>query len=86
MKLRKKIEEELHQEWTKNFKAFEDAARKERKKSVDWELVKKRCNPKQIEAIKLFVEFRLYEAAASIAEMDLYDFIELLISLGISRG
>jgi hypothetical protein len=64
----------------------EIAAREERKKSVNWDLVKKRCNPKRVEAIKLFVEYRLYEAAASIAEMDLYDFIELLISLGISRG
>lgn len=84
--MRKKLEEELHQDWIKNFEAYENAAREERKKSVNWELVKERCNPKQIEAIKLFVEYRLYEAAASIAEMNLYDFIELLIALRISRG
>jgi len=84
--LKKTLEEELNQEWTQNFEAFENAAREERKKNVNWDLVKKRCNSKQIEAIKLFVEYRLYETAASIAEMDLYDFIKLLISLGISRG
>jgi len=84
--LRKKLEEILDQEWTQNFEEFENAAREERRKSVNWNLVKERCNSKQMEAIKLFVEYRLYEAAASIAEMDLYDFIELLISLGISRG
>lgn len=79
------IAEELHKEYIENFKEWEEDAKKERLESVDWEKVKKRCTPKQIKAIKLFVKYRLYEAAASIAEMDLYDFILLLQELGIKR-
>jgi len=80
------IAEEIHEEHIKNFEIWEDDARKEREESVDWENVTKSCNRKQIDGIKIFVRYRLYEAAASIAGMDLYDFIRLLDRLGISRG
>ncbi|MHA2247082.1 MAG: hypothetical protein ACXADY_19210 [Candidatus Hodarchaeales archaeon] len=76
----------LAEEYQANYEKWEAEARKERKKSVNWELVNKRCSKKQIEAIKLFVEYRLYEGAASIAEMTMLDFVLLLDELGISRG
>jgi len=77
---------ELAEEYMEEFEEREIEAREERKKSVNWEKVNKSCNPKQIEAIKLFVEYRLYEGAASIAEMSILDFVQLLKKLGISRG
>lgn len=80
------IAEEIAKEYAEHFEEWEEEARKEREKSVDWKKVEKRCTPKQVEAIKLFVKYRLYEAAASIAEMNLYDFIRLLEKLGIARG
>lgn len=80
------IAEEIAEEYAKNFEEWEKEAREERERSVNWEKVKEDCTPKQVEAIKLFVKYRLYEAAASIAEMDLYEFIRLLERLGIARG
>lgn len=80
------ISEEIVKEYTEHFEEWEREARAEREKSVDWEKVRRTCTPKQVRAIKIFVKYRLYEAAASIAEMDLYDFIRLLERLGIARG
>lgn len=80
------VGKELHQEYMKNFEEWEEEARKEREKSVNWKKLEKVCSKKQLEGIKLFVRYRLYEAAASIAEMDMYDFIKLLDKLGIARG
>ncbi|MDI6884694.1 MAG: hypothetical protein QMD00_06205 [Hadesarchaea archaeon] len=80
------IAKEIAKEYAEHFEQWEEEARREREKSVDWKKVAKTCTPKQVEAIKLFVKYRLYEAAASIAEMDLYDFIRLLEKLGIARG
>ena len=76
---------ELAEEYMKEFEEREKEAREERKKSVNWELVHKVCSPKQIEAIKLFIDYRFYEGAASIADMSILDFVQLLIELGISR-
>jgi hypothetical protein len=76
----------LAEEYMENFEAWEKEAKEERLKSVNWNLIKKKCTKKQIEAIKLFVEFRLYEGAASIAEMSILDFVNLLDELGVSRG
>ena len=72
---------QLAEEYMENFEAWEKEAKEERLKSVNWDLIKKKCTKKQIEAIKLFVEFRLYEGAASIAKMsilDLYIYCPLL--------
>ncbi|MHA1972129.1 MAG: hypothetical protein ACTSW1_03980 [Candidatus Hodarchaeales archaeon] len=77
---------ELAEEYMKNFEEMEREARKEREESVNWDLVRKKCSDKQIAAIKLFVRYRLYEGAASIAEMSILDFVELLDELGIFRG
>lgn len=77
---------ELAEEYMEQFEEREKEARDERKKSVDWELVTRTCTPEQVEAIKLFVEYRLYEGAASIAKMTILDFVELLDKLGISRA
>jgi len=82
----KRIAQELAEDYMEEFEQREKEAREERRKSVDWDLVKKKCTAKQIEAIKLFVEYRLYEGAASIAEMSVWDFVELLEELGISRA
>ena len=76
----------LAEEYMEEFEERELESREERKKSVNWELVNKKCTPKQIEAVKLFIEYRLYEGAASIAEMSILDFVKLLNELGISRG
>ncbi len=76
----------LAEEYMEEFEERELESREERKKSVNWELVNKNCTPKQIEAVKLFIEYRLYEGAASIAEMSILDFVKLLNELGISRG
>lgn len=80
------IARKLAEEYMENFEEREKEAREERKKSVDWSLVKCICNTKQIEAIKLFIEYRFYEGAASIAEMSILDFVNLLEKLGISRA
>lgn len=77
---------QLAEEYMENFEAWEKEAKEERLKSVNWDLIKKKCTKKQIEAIQLFVEFRLYEGAASIAEMSILDFVNLLDELGVSRG
>ncbi len=39
------------------FEEREKEAREEREKSMNWELVHKKCSVKQIEAIKLFVKY-----------------------------
>ncbi len=80
------IARKLAEEYMENFEEREKEVREERKKSVDWNLVKSSCTNKQIEAIKLFVEYRFYEGAASIAEMSILDFVNLLEKLGISRA
>ncbi len=77
---------QLAEEYMENFEEWEKEAKEERLKSVNWDLINKRCSKKQIEAIKLFVEFRLYEGAASIAGMSILDFVNLLDELGVSRG
>ncbi|UCG02769.1 MAG: hypothetical protein JSW11_02015 [Candidatus Heimdallarchaeota archaeon] len=77
---------QLAEEYMENFEAWEKEAKAERLKSVNWDLINKKCTKKQIEAIKLFVEYRLYEGAASIAEMSILDFVNLLDELGVSRG
>lgn len=76
----------LAEEYMEEFEERELESREERRKSVNWELVNKNCTLKQIEAVKLFIEYRLYEGAASIAEMSILDFVKLLNELGISRG
>lgn len=81
-----KSAEDLAKEYAENFEEYEEEARREREQSVNWDLVKKKCTPKQIEAIRVFIRYRFYEGAASIAEMDLFDFVELLDSLGIVRA
>ena len=77
---------QLAEECMENFEEREKEAKEERLQSVNWELVKNKCSEIQIKAIKLFVEYRLYEGAASIAEMTILDFVDLLDELGISRG
>ena len=77
---------QLAEEYMENFEEWEKDAKKERLKSANWDLINEKCTKKQIDAIKLFVEFRLYEGAASIAEMSILDFVNLLDELGISRG
>ncbi len=77
---------QLAEEYMENFKEREKEAKKERLKSVNWDLINQKCSKKQIEAIKLFVEFRLYEGAVSITEMSILDFVDLLDELGVSRG
>jgi hypothetical protein len=69
-----------------HFEEYEEEARQERKASIDWELVKRVCTPRQIEAIELFAEHRLFEGAASIAGMSVLEFVQLLRRLGISRA
>ncbi len=81
-----RLSDELLNENIEHFEEWERAAREERRRSVDWKRVRKTCTPEQVKGIELFVEYRLYEAAASIARMDLYDFIRLLERLGIARG
>jgi len=76
---------QMAEEYMKNFEEMEKEARKERKKSVKWKIVNQRCTQKQIDAIKLFIEYRLFEGAASIAEMTVLDFVLLLEELEISR-
>ena len=73
-------------DYYENFEEYEEEARKEREESVNWDLVHRLCTPKQIKAIELFVKFRLFEGAASIAEMSMLDFVQLLRRLGISRA
>ena len=77
---------QLAEEYMENFEEWEKEAKEERLKSVNWDLINNKCSKKQIEAIKIFVEFRLYEGAASIAEMSILDFVNLLDELGVSRG
>ena len=81
-----KVSRKLAEEYMAEFEEREQEVREEWEKSVNWELVHKKCSTKQIEAIKLFVKYRLYEGAASIAEMSIWDFVELLDELGISRA
>jgi len=78
--------QDMIDDYNANFDEYEEEARKERKESVDWELVRRVCTPAQIEAIKTFVEHRLFEGAASIAGMSIFGFIQLLRRLGISRA
>ena len=80
------VSRKLAKDYIENFEEREKEAREERRNSVDWQLVRSKCTEKQIEAIEIFVEYRLYEGAASIAEMSVLDFVELLVSLGISRA
>ncbi|MFX1512112.1 MAG: hypothetical protein ACFFCQ_05965 [Promethearchaeota archaeon] len=73
-------------DYYENFDEYEEEAREERRKSVDWQLVRRVCTDAQIEAIELFVEHRLFEGAASIAGLSVLEFIQLLRRLGISRA
>ncbi len=73
-------------DYYENFDEYEEEARQERRQSVDWDLVRRVCSKSQIEAIELFVEHRLFEGAASIAGMSIFEFIQLLRRLGISRA
>jgi len=77
---------QLAEEYMENFEERDKEVKEERLKLINWDLINKKCIKKQIEAIKLFVEFRLYEGAASIAEMSILDFVNLLEELGVSRG
>ncbi|MFX0183070.1 MAG: hypothetical protein ACFE95_08320 [Candidatus Hodarchaeota archaeon] len=77
---------QLAEEYMENFEAREKEAKEERLNSDNWDLIEKKYTKKQIEAINLFVKFRFYEGAASIAEMSILDFINFLDELGVSRG
>jgi len=85
-KIRKSMEDRMNREIERKRNDPVLIARIERMKSVDWKLVNSRCTREQIEAIRLFVEYRLYEGAASIAKMTVLDFVKLLRDLGISRA
>lgn len=76
--------EKVSQDFKENFEEYEEEARKERQKSVDWKIVKKKCTPRQVLAIQLFIEYRLFEGAASLAKMRVPEFMDLLQELGIS--
>ena len=80
--------DKLAKELQDRFEEFEDEARIERQESVDqrWDVIKAKCTPRQILAIQLFVEYRLFEGAASIAKMSVPDFMDFLIELKISMG
>jgi len=76
--------EKVSQDFKENFEKYEEEARKERQKSVDWKIIKKKCSPRQVLAIRLFIEYRLFEGAASLAKMRVPEFMDLLQELGIS--
>ncbi len=76
--------EKVSQDFKENFEEYEEAARKERQESVDWKIVKNNCTPRQVLAIQLFIEYRLFEGAASLAKMRVPEFMDLLQELGIS--
>ncbi len=76
--------EKVSQDFKENFEEYEEEARKERQKSVDWKIVKKKCSPRQVLAIQLFIEYRLFEGEASLAKMRVPEFMDLLQELGIS--
>lgn len=76
--------EKVSQDFRENFEEYEEEARLERQKSVDWKIVKKKCTPRQVLAIQLFIEYRLFEGAASLAKMRVPEFMDLLQELGIS--
>jgi len=76
--------EKVSQDFKENFEKYEEEARKERQKSVDWKIIKKKCSPRQVLAIQLFIEYRLFEGAASLAKMRVPEFMDLLQELGIS--
>ena len=78
--------DEIAKEFEENFEEFEREAREERITSVDWDLVREKCSPRQVLAIQLFVEYRLFEGAASIAHMSVPDFMDLLQKLKISMA
>ncbi len=78
--------DKLAKEFQDRFEEFEDEARIERQESVNWDVIKAKCTPRQILAIQLFVEYRLFEGAASIAKMSVPDFMDLLIELKISMA
>lgn len=78
--------EKVSQDFKENFEEYEEEGRKERKKSVDWKIVKKKCSPRQVLAIQLFIEHRLFEGAASLAKMRVPEFMDLLQELGISMA
>ncbi len=73
-------------ELQEKFEEYEKEAQQERQASVDWDLVRSKCTPRQIRAIHLFVEYRLFEGAASIAKMTVPDFMDLLQELQISMA
>jgi hypothetical protein len=78
--------DKLAEEFEERIEEYETEARRERQDSVNWDLVKAKCNPRQVLAIQLFVEYRLFEGAASIAKMSVPDFMDLLQELKISMG
>lgn len=78
--------DKLAKEFQERFEEYENEARVERQDSVDWDLVKVKCTPRQILAIQLFVEYRLFEGAASIAKMSVPDFMDLVMELKISMA
>ena len=78
--------DDIAKDYLKHFEEYEQEAREERRASVDWALVRKRCSPRQVLAIQLFVEYRLFEGAASIAKMTVPDFMDLLQELKISMA
>lgn len=78
--------DDVAKDYLEHFEEYEQEAREERRASVDWDLVRKQCTPRQVLAIQLFVEYRLFEGAASIAKMSVPDFMDLLQELKISMG
>ncbi|MFX0115957.1 MAG: hypothetical protein ACFFB3_15505 [Candidatus Hodarchaeota archaeon] len=77
---------DLIDDYYAHFDEYKEDARRERKQSVDWGLVRRVCSPAQVEAIELFVERSLLEGAASIAGMSVLELVQLLQRLGISRA
>ena len=78
--------DKLAKEFQERFEEYEEEARQEREKSVDWDLVRSKCTPRQVLAIQLFVGYRVLEGAASIAKMSVPDFMDLLQELKISMA
>lgn len=78
--------DKLAKEFQDRFEEYENEARIERQESVDWDHVRAKCTPRQILAIQLFVEYRLFEGAASLAKMNVPDFMDFLQELKISMA
>ncbi|MHA1974779.1 MAG: hypothetical protein ACTSW1_17410 [Candidatus Hodarchaeales archaeon] len=76
--------DKISQDFKENFEKYEEDARREREESVNWKIVRENCTPRQILAIHYFIEYRMFEGAASLANMKVPDFMDLLQKLGIS--